>query len=455
MTPPCGMLLTIATLTFVPGVDGLGGPTAWPRFRGPDAGGVADDPRLPVRWGPDENVVWKTEIPGSGWSSPIVWGRRIFVTTVTSDVEEEERKKGLYLGGERPVPSGVMHHWWVLAIDLDTGQIVWKREVHAGTPPTARHLKNTYASETPVTDGRRVYACFGNVGVFTLDFDGGLIWERRLPAYDTRDGWGTGASPALHGDRLFIVHDNEMRSYLMALNAATGEPIWEVQREEQSNWATPLIWENPLRTELVTNGQGKIRSYDLDGNLLWEIRRGSWPVVASPLAAGDLLYVASGWVMDNFRPVRAVRPGAAGDISLEEGRTSNDFVVWEQTKLGPYHPTPIVVGDYFYTLLDQGFFLCHEARTGREIYGRQRISAASGSFAVGFTASPWSYRDRVFCLNEDGDTFVIRAGPVFEVLAVNSLNEMCMATPAIADGSLIVRSARRLYRIADPSPGSN
>ncbi len=242
----------------------------WPQFRGPQSVEVADDPSLPDTWSTTENVAWKVEIPGRGWSSPIVAGNTIFVTSVVSSVEEEEPRKGLYFGGERPVPNHP-HRWVVYAVDWNTGKIRWERELHNGVPETSRHLKNTYSSETPVTDGERVYVYFGNVGVFCLDMDGNVLWSKRFGARHTRNGWGTAASPVLYRDRLYIVNDNDEQSYIVALSKETGEEIWRKNRDEGSNWATPYVWENSQRIEIVTAGTNRARSYDLDGNLLWEL----------------------------------------------------------------------------------------------------------------------------------------------------------------------------------------
>lgn len=414
----------------------------WPQFRGPESAGLADDPNLPDIWSSTQYVAWKTDIAGSGWSSPVVWGNKIFVTSVISAESTEPPKKGLYFGGERKAPSDE-HRWMVYAVDFQTGKMLWEREALRGAPKDSRHLKNTYASETPVTDGERVYAYFGNVGLFCFDVNGKQLWSQLWGPFHTRNGWGTAASPVLHGGRVYIVNDNDDQSFLIALDKKTGKQIWRVDRDEKSNWATPYIWENGRRTEIVTAGTKKIRSYDLDGKLLWELSGMSSIVIPTPFANSGLLYVTSGYVGDQTRPVFAVRPGALGDISLRDGATSNDFIAWHQRQAGPYNPSPLVYGGYYYTLLDRGFFTCHDAKTGKEIYGKHRIDPAAGAF----TASPWAYNGKIFALSEDGDTFVIQAGPEYKLLRKNSLDEMCMATPALARGSLIIRTASKLYSI--------
>jgi outer membrane protein assembly factor BamB len=414
----------------------------WPQFRGPQSMGVVEDARLPDKWSDKDNVAWKTEIAGVGWSSPVVWGDRIYVTSVIDTGSLEKPKKGLYFGGERP-PSKDEHRWMVYAVDFKTGKIVWQQEAHKAVPDAPHHLKNTYASETPVTDGERVYVYFGNVGIFTYDRAGKLVWSQPMPANKTRYGWGTAASPVLYKGRLYIVNDNEDHSYVECLDAKTGKSIWKTDREEGTNWATPFIWENEKRTELVTPGTKKNRSYDLDGKLLWEMTGMSSISIPMPFTKFGLLYIASGYVGDQVRPVFAIKPGASGDISLKPDQTSNDYVVWYQKQAGPYNPSPIIYGDYYYTLLDRGFITCHDARTGKLIYDKQRLDPESSAF----TSSPWAYNGKLFLQSEDGDTYVVQAGPEYKLLGKNSLGDMAMATPAISQGSLVIRTASYLYRI--------
>ena len=441
----------------------------WPSFRGPAALAIADDdPRLPTTWSATENVAWKTPIEGLGWSSPVVWGNRVFLTTVTSDGPVEEPRMGLYFpygspdSGGMPTKEGDLrkrepdvHHWLVYAVDFDSGAVVWKTEVNAEPPRFDRHLKNTYASETPVTDGERVYAYFGNVGVFALDLNGKKVWERRFDPQPTRLGWGTAASPVLADGKLFVVNDNEKQSFIMALDAATGSELWRVDRDKGTNWATPFVWRNEKRTELVTAGTPQVRSYDLDGKELWRFTGMNSISIPQPFSAHGLLYVTSGYVGDRVKPVYAVRPGASGDITLAADQKSNDFIVWYQDGAGPYHPTPLVIGDYYFTLLDLGFYTVHDARTGEPKYFteeqktdqsvRRRLSRGSG----GFTASPWAYNGKVFALSESGDTFVLDSAKGFEVVGTNSLDETAMSSPAMARGSLFIRTRSHLWRLTE------
>ena len=447
------LLLSIAT-------DGAA--QQWPKFRGANAGSIVDDPALPDTWSENENIAWKIDIPGLSWSSPVVWDDHIFITTAISAADDEVQPiPGLYDPGEHngAVPASGEHRWMVYDIDFETGRVRWARELHREVPTITRHLKNSYASETPVTDGERLYVYFGAIGmVAALDFDGKVLWTKETGTFNTMQAMATASSPALHEDRLYVLNDNTTQSFLTALDTATGEEVWRVDRQEGGQtWATPLVWENRLRTEIVTSASSRVRSYDLDGRLLWELSGMSLLTTPSPFTSHGLVYISSGYPGGALRPVYAIQPGAAGDISvyqevasgLQEGfpgtrsYSQDDHVVWSYPLLGTYNTTALVYGDTYYTLLDRGFLTAHDATTGEEIYGRQRLEIGNG-----FTASPWGYNGKIFLLSEDGDTFVVRAGPKFEILHKNPLNEMSLATPAVAGGSLILRTQSKLYRIA-------
>ncbi len=442
MRPRLFLVLALATLTSTAWAA-----DQWPQFRGLSAGTVADDPALPDRWSETENVAWKTDIPGTGWSSPVVWDDHVLVTATISPASEPQPIKGLYDPGDENgrTRSTAEHRWMIYDVDFKTGRIRWEHELARSVPKVQRHIKNSFASETPVTDGERVYVYFGSIGVLAaLDLNGRRVWMQELGAYDGRQAFGTAASPTLHNDRVIVVHDNATESFMAAYDKKTGKQVWRVKRDEVENWSTPFVWENELRTEIVTSGLRKVRSYDLDGQLLWELSGMTVNVTPTPFARHGLVFINSGYPGASPRPVYAIRPGASGDISLKGDQTSNEFVVWYQPLLGTYNTSSLVHGDLYYTLLDRGFLLCHEAKTGRQVYGRQRISAE----ASGFTASPWAYNGKIFLLSEDGDTFVVEAGREFKLVGKNSLNEMALATPAVVRGSLIIRTQSKLYRIA-------
>ena len=453
-------LLVIVSAVWLGG-QGLASAQDWPQFRGRHGGVAADHPSLPDDWSETQNVAWKIEIPGRGWSSPVVWGDHVFVTTAINARQPQQRLlspeayRGASTGGSmsrRDLVTDTDEFRWVLYdVDAVSGRVRWQRVIHTGVPPRPVHMKNSYASETPVTDGQRVYVYLGYVGLFAYDLEGSLVWAKPMAARSTgNDGffYGGGASPALHDGRIYVVNDNEEESFIAAFEARTGAELWRQVRDERSNWSTPFVWQNDMRTEIVTVGSRKVRSYGVDGTLLWELAVGTTLHTPTPFARDGLLYASSGYFSDPRRPVFAIRPGASGDISLKGGATSNAHVVWSQPTASATYPSPLVVGSQFYTLLDRGFLTAHDARTGREIYGRQRIAMNAGAFS----ASPWSYNGKIFVLSEDGDTFVIQAGPIFQVLGKNSLNEMALASPAVAGSSLFIRTATRLYRISKQGP---
>jgi outer membrane protein assembly factor BamB len=420
----------------------VSGQENWPQFRGSSAGVIPDSSALPETWSATENVAWKTPLPGIGWGSPVVWGDHVFVTAGINTGAPEPFKSGQLRAGDVVKPAAP-YRWVVYDVSLATGHIRWQKEVATSVPADGTHMKNSYASETPVTDGERVYAYFGNLGVFVFDMTGRAVWSHPMGPFKFRNGWGSAASPVLQEDRLFIVNDNDTQSFVVAYDKRSGRELWKRNREIGTNWATPFVWKNGLRTELVVPSSVKTRSYDLDGHVLWELAGMSTIDIPTPFAALGLLFINSGYVADALRPVYAIRPGASGDVSLKGEGTSNAYIAWSNPTLGSYNPSSLVLGDYYYTLHDRGFFTANDAKTGKEIYGRQRISAE----VSGFSASPWAYDGKIFALSEDGDTFVIAAGPEFKVIGKNSLDERTLATPAIADNSIIIRTASHLVRI--------
>lgn len=422
------------------------------RFRGPNADGVsADNGGLPTSWNETENVQWVADVPGWAWSSPIIWEDKVFITTCYSeDDSNEPPKKGLYLGQGVRKPEKGIHHWKVYCHDLATGKRRWEREAHSGEPSVPRHPKASYASETPATDGERLYVLFGDLGLYCFDFEGNELWKHPIEPRKTLMDYGAAASPVLHEDQVIIVYDNMEDSFVAAFDKRTGQQNWKTERDEISTWATPFIWQNELRTEIIVNGKKKNRSYDLNGNLLWEFDgKSSNLVIPSPYAADGMLYIASGYVGDKQRPTCAIRPGASGDISLVEDATSNEYIAWFLPKAGPYNPSTIVYQGLYYTLFDRGFITCHDAKTGEEVYGRESIDRGST-----FTSSPWAYNGKLFFLSEDGDTYVVKAGKEFELLGKNSLSELCLATPSVSKDKLLIRTLSKVYCISNSQSDS-
>lgn len=463
-------LWAVLVVTLAGVAAGAEEPARWPQFRGPDGNGVADAVALPERWSATENVAWVVELPGRGWSSPVVWGDRVFVTSASGGDVFKEPSTGIYgndyaaeLARQGLSQEEILKRvrardieltdetgelsYVVIALDARTGRILWQAEAHRGRPAGGRHRKNTYASETPATDGERVYASFGgNVGVFCFSMDGKLLWKRSWEPRPMYLDFGTASSPVVYKGRVYQLHDAEDEGFLTALDARTGEEIWNVKRVDRagrlgSGWATPYIWEHGERTEIVTIGRGFVISYDLDGRELWRLK-GMTQATPSPVAAGGLLFVGSGSQGEGNRPLFAVRPGARGDISLQPEETSGEYVRWFHPRLSGYTPSPLVYRDRVYVVNDNGVLQVADAATGREIY-----KARVGGGGVTFSSSPFASRGRVYLLSEDGDMFVLAAGDTYTEVARNSLGEMSLATPAAAPGSLYIRTKTKLYRI--------
>jgi len=427
----------------------------WSQFRGANASGVAVEAKLPVTWGPDQQIVWKVKLPGIGWSQPIVWGDKIFVTTAESDeqAKPDPKNTGPGFGGFASVfsnagafslkPPNVSYRWKVLCLDATSGTVTWEQTAREGRPTLRIHANNTYASETPVTDGERLIAYFGMTGVYCYDLAGQLLWSKDLGAYHTQFGWGTGSSPALSGDFVYIQCDNDEASFLVALDKKSGETMWRVERDEKTNWSTPYIWRNRKRTELVTAGGNQMRSYDpTTGELLWSMK-GSGRTATTPVGDDELLYVDSYDRLTGGSGVfAAIRPGAAGDISLDASESSNSHVAWSVPIRGYRTASPLLSKNCLYMLEQNGGIIhCLDAKTGKEHY-RKRLAGAAG-----FTASPLTCNGRVYCIDANCLTTVIEPGPELRVVATNDLDEMCWASPAIAGEQLLIRTVDHLYSI--------
>jgi outer membrane protein assembly factor BamB len=471
MTRSIRILLTVLAVVAVTTAPDARGPNDWPQFRGPGAAGVADAARLPVTWDATTNVAWSVEIPGRGWSSPIVWGDRVYVTSAVNAGGFKQPSTGIYgndyvaeLTKQGLPPEEVNKRviardielanevtdvrYLVSALDVRTGKVVWEREAHKGKPFGGRHRKNTYASETPVTDGERIYVSFGgNVGLFCYGMDGSLLWKHLPPPQPIYLDFGTASSPVVHGGRVYVLHDTEAMSTLTSLDARTGKVVWSIDRSSlesrmKSGWATPFVWQTPARTEIVTIGKGLVISYGLDGKELWRMK-GMTQATPSPVGGGGLLFVGSGSQGEANRPLFAVKPGATGDISLTPGAESNAFVSWFQPRLSGYTPSPLYYRGRLYVVNDNGIMQVADAATGKELY-----KARVGGLGNTFSSSPVASDGRIYLLSEDGDTFVLKDGPEYAELAKNSLGEMSLATPAVDATSLYIRTQTRLYRVS-------
>lgn len=404
----------------------------WPQFRGPGANGLTSETNGPVTWNSEANIQWKAAVPGSGWAAPIVAGGKIIVTTAVP-VGEQQAEATEGKEGEDAEPP--VHRFEVHCFDLATGNPLWRRVATEGQPRFKKHRDNTYASETPVTDGQRIVVYFGNTGLYCYDFAGQLLWHKDLGVYEMQGEWGTSASPAMHGGLVFIQNDSENESFLVALDARSGDERWRVAREEKSTWCSPIIWKNQLRTELVTGGK-VIRSYDPEsGELLWQLTAGERASSASPAGNEEMLVVGA-------RGLFAVRAGASGDITPAAGETASNGVLWSHDRGGPQMASPLIHDGYVY-ICDRrgGIVTCYDAASGKEAY-KERLPGERE-----FWASPWACNGRIFCLDDSGATHVLAPGGTFQVLATNQLEGRFWASAAVADGSFLLRSTDTLFRI--------
>jgi outer membrane protein assembly factor BamB len=424
----------------------------WPAFRGPAATGVADGQGLPDTWSGEtgENVEWKVALPGLAHSSPIVHGDRLFVTSAISSRADATFRHGIFGDGDASDDRSP-HRFVIYALDRRTGAILWERTAREGVPRDRRHVKATYANATPVTDGRHVVAFFGSEGVFAWTVEGEPLWTRdlgrlNLGAYDAPEyEWGPASSPILHGSLVILQCDTQNESFVTALDVESGATIWRTERVELPSWATPTVVPGPGRDELVTNAPNFIRGYDpATGEELWRLGGSSRITAPTPVFGEGLIVVASGRAPE--RPIFAIRPGATGDITLQPWETSNEFVAWSKTRRGPYMPTPLIYRDSLYVLSNSGILDAYELATGREIY-RERLRHAGG----GFSASPVAADGKLYLAAEDGDVFVVRAGPQFELLTRNPMGELLMATPALGGGRLYVRGEHHVFAIGGGS----
>lgn len=422
---------------------------SWPSFRGREASGSADGQELPDRWDPasGEHVRWRTPIPGLAHSSPIVWGDLVFVTTAVSALPTATFKPGLYGDGDASDDRG-SQRWAIYAVDARTGAVRWERTAFEGPPLNKRHIKSTYASATPATDGRIVVAWFGSQGVYAWDLAGNLRWKVDLGrvdmgAYDIPSyEWGPASSPIIWNDMVILQCDTQADSFLLALDAATGETVWKTDRQELPSWGTPTVVTTSAGPELVTNASNLVRGYDpANGRELWRLGGSSKITAPTPIFAGGLHIVASGRAPE--RPVFAVRPGARGDISLPKGESSSEAVAWSKTGRGSYMPTPLAYRGVLYVLANNGVFDAYDIATGREIY-RQRLPRVGS----GFSASPVAADGKIYLSSEDGDILVVEAGDTFKLIQANTMGETIMATPALAGGVMYVRGASSLFAIS-------
>ncbi len=416
----------------------------WPSFRGPNATGIANGQNPPTTWNLEtsQNVKWKTPIPGLAHSSPIIWDDRIFITTViSSDIIPTFE---LATSGRAVTGDSTKLQWKIYGLQKSSGKIIWEQTAYQGLPRAKRHRKSSQCNSTPVTDGRFVATVMGSEGLYCYDVEGKLLWQKDLGILDGGYvgkpwfQWGHGSSPVIYKNMVIVQIDKFEDSYLAAYDVKDGNEIWSVARTDIPTWSTPTIFERSNRVELITNGGNYARGYDpMTGRELWRFADHAEVKVPTPFVANGLIYLSGG--APRGRQMIAIRVGGDGDISMQNAADSNSFVAWQIKSGGPYTVTPIVYDKLFYTCTNSGILACYDANTGERIY-RTRLGS-------GFSASPVAADGKLYFASEDGIVHVVKAGPAFEVIAKNDMGEACMATPAISDGMIFIRTRDYIYAL--------
>ena len=443
----CTTVALIVGLAIHPVTGGTppnGSTSNWPQWRGPSSQGISTDKGLPTEWSGTRNVQWKTPIPGRGHSSPIVWGKYIFLTTSIEGPVVAEPKPFKHIFGKEefkhPDWAGSDHTYTlkVLCVEAGTGKILWEKSAYEGSVFDHRHKKNTYASPTAATDGQYVFAFFGSEGLYCYDFKGNQVWKLSLGGVPQL-GMGPGASPVLFENLVIVTCDQDIGegSFIVALDKKTGKEVWRVPRKTRATWATPVLIRTAKRIELVVSGAETVISYEpATGKEIWRCEGVVSHAIPSPVTDGDLIYLSAG---SQAKKALAVRLGQSGDL------TNTPNVVWKYAKGTAYVPSPILFGEYLYLMTDSGLLTCIEAKTGEVKYEGGRVPVPTK-----FTASPVAFDGKILLTSEDGDTFVVKAGPAHEILRTNSLGEAIYASPAIAGGKLFIRGEKNLYCISNP-----
>jgi len=423
----------------------------WPSFRGPSAAGVAEGYPTPSKWDlkSGENIRWKTPIPGLAHSSPVIWGDRVFVTTAVKSEGESVLKVGLY-GDIKSEKEDTVFDWHLYCIDRKTGKVLWIRRCHSGKPKVKRHAKSTHANATACTNGKVVVAFFGAEGLYCYDVEGNLVWQKDLGVLDwgyfraPAAQWGGGSSPIIHNNMVILQCDVQKDSFIAAYALKDGAQVWRTPRDDVPTWGTPTVYTGAEHSQIIINGFKHIGAYDIEtGAEIWRMTGGGDIPVPTPIVAHDLIYITN--AHGRMSPVYAVKLSATGDISLKENESNNQHVAWSHPKGGNYMTTPIVWEDYLYCCSNSGKLSCFNAATGELVY-RESL----GSSSVASSASPVAANGKIYFPGEKGDIYVVQAGPEFKVIAVNKMNETCMATPAISRGALFFRTRNYLVSVAEP-----
>ena len=428
----------------------------WPGFRGNGSRGIADGQHPPIQWHvknkqdeqANENLKWKVAVPGLGLSCPTIWGDDVYLTTAIAEGDDQGLKIGLY-GDVDSIEDDREYEFKLMCFSKTDGSLKWERTANNARPAVKRHAKSSHANPTVATDGTHVVAFFGSEGLYCFSKKGELIWKQDLGLldsgwfYDPGYQWGFGSSPLIYKDRVVVQCDIQGQSFVAAFELATGKEIWRTERDEIPTWSSPTVHEFGETAMLITGGTKSARGYDVDtGQLLWSLKGHSEIVVPTPFVAHDMIFLASGY--SPIQPIYAVKPEARGDISLDENANTNASITWSVKRGGPYMPSPVVYGDYLYICSNNGILTCYFATTGVEVY-KKRLKAPGGSLS--FTASPIAADGHLFLPSEDGRVLVVKTGSEFELVNTNECGDSILATPAISDGVLFVRTQNSLIAV--------
>ena len=421
-----------------------GAAAEWPQWRGPGGQGISEEKNLPTEWSATKNIKWKTPIEGRGHSSPIVWGKKIFLTTALDGAVVPGRTPGVTHkmsdGSDFVHPDAVgadlRHTFKVICLDRESGKILWERVAYEGSVHDSRHKKASFASSTPATDGKYVFAFFGSEGLYAYDFSGKLMWKQDLGKLGTASV-GYGVSPILYGNFVIMQCDESgLNSFIAAFDKKTGKEAWRAPRKVDVTWSTPVLVQAGKRTELVASAAEAIIAYDpMTGKELWRHKGLESNAVPTPVVSNDLVVLTSG---SPNKIALALRAGGTGDV------TGTSQLVWSYNKGTAYVPSPILYGEYLYLMTGNGTLTCLEAKTGKVIYEGGRVPKS-----IPFSASPVAYEGKVLITSEEGETYMVKAGPKHEILGTNSVGEPVFASPAIADGKIFIRGVNNLFAIGN------
>ncbi len=420
----------------------------WPSFRGYRGSGIAHNQNLPLKWDgkTSQNILWKIPIPGLGHSSPVIWKDKLFITTAVGEKGDPRLKVGNY-GSSPDNPEKFIHHFNVYCLSVKSGKIIWEKTAHKGIPKIQRHVKSSHANSSIATDGKYVIAFFGSEGLYCYDMKGKLLWKKDLGLLDAgafdspKIQWGFGSSPILYKGKVIVLCDVNNQSFMASFDAKNGNELWRTLRDETPTWGTPTIYEGKDQIQVIANGYKKIASYEVNtGKEIWWCKGGGDIPVPRPIISEDYVFLSN--AHGKLRPIFVIDLKAKGNISLKDKETSNRYVVWYKPRRGSYIPTPIVYGKYLYVADDRGMLSCYGKKTGEEIY-RLRITGDISPHS----ASPVIADGKLYITDEHGNTNIVKAGPKFKLEATNKLGESCLATPAISQQKIFIRTSKHIYAI--------